>query len=224
MLYLAPRLWQGHASTCFGRNQLFPSSIGLSPLDTGHANDLHISTANDPPRNFRYASICPRLDHLVPGRDPVTPRKKSTPPLVSCGLVAFATASHVWLASPPSPTPWPVLQNVRQDIGSPASYTTLTGVSFGGEFLSCPCRSITTRFQALLTSLFGVLFSFRSLYYYAIGLEMFLALGERVPRFPARFPTHGTQDAGKAGSVTATGLSPSTALRSRRVSLTIPVF
>jgi hypothetical protein len=53
---------------------MFPSSIGLSPLDTGHASDLHINTANDPPRNFRYASICPRLDHLVSGRNLMTPR------------------------------------------------------------------------------------------------------------------------------------------------------
>lgn len=59
-----------------------------------------------------------------------------------------------------------------------------------------PYRSIAIRFQALLTSLFGVLFSFRSLYYYAIGLEVCSALEECVPRFPARFPAHGTQDPG----------------------------
>jgi hypothetical protein len=53
----------------------------------------------------------------------MTPREL-TPPLVSCGLVAFATASHVWLASPLDPTPWPVLQNVRHDTGSPPRTTT----------------------------------------------------------------------------------------------------
>lgn len=84
-----------------------------------------------------------------------------------------------------------------------------------------PCRSIAIRFQALLTSLFGVLFSFRSLYYYAIGLEVCSALEECVPQFPARFPAHGTQDSRSHPIIVpATGLSPSTAPRSRRVGLT----
>ena len=74
MLYSADGLRRGHATTCLGRNQLFPSSIGLSPLDTGHASDLQISTANGPPRNFRHASTCPRLDHSVSGRILMTPR------------------------------------------------------------------------------------------------------------------------------------------------------
>jgi len=39
-----------------------------------------------------------------------------------------------------------------------------------------------------------VLFSFRSLYYCAIGLGICLALEEGVPQIPARYPTHGTQD------------------------------
>ena len=74
MLYSADCLRRGHAATCLGRNQLFPSSIGLSPLDTGHASDLQINTANGPPRNFRHASTCPRLDHSVSGRILMTPR------------------------------------------------------------------------------------------------------------------------------------------------------
>ena len=57
-----------------------------------------------------------------------------------------------------------------------------------------PYRSIAVRFQALLTSLFRVLFSFRSLYYCAIGLKICLALEVSVPQLPARYPTHGTQN------------------------------
>ncbi len=82
-----------------------------------------------------------------------------------------------------------------------------------------PRRSIAIRFQALLTSLFGVLFSFRSLYYCAIGLEICLALGEGVPRIPARYPTHGTQEQATSPLASRTGLSPSTAPRSRGVAL-----
>ncbi len=123
MLYSADSLRRGHAATCLGRNQLFPSSIGLSPLDAGHANDLQISTANGPPRNFRHASTCPRLDHSVSGRILMTPRTFNTPShaLASYGPVGFPAASAVKaLTSPSEHTPWPVLQNVRQNIGNDA--------------------------------------------------------------------------------------------------------
>lgn len=56
-----------------------------------------------------------------------------------------------------------------------------------------PCPSVTIWFQALFASLHGVLFSFRSLYYCAIGLEICLVLEVGVPQLPARYPTHGTQ-------------------------------
>ena len=61
------------------------------------------------------------------------------------------------------------------------------GLPFG------PLLTIPDRFQALFTPLLGVLFSFRSPYYCAIGLGTYLALGVGVPRLPARIPTHGTQ-------------------------------
>ena len=57
-----------------------------------------------------------------------------------------------------------------------------------------PYRSITIRFQALLTSLLGVLFSFRSPYYFAIGLKTCLVLEVGASQIPARYPTHGTQE------------------------------
>jgi hypothetical protein len=99
------------------------------------------------------------------------------------------------------------------------SYRTLASTSFKAAVLSCPRRSIAVRFQALFTSLFGVLFSFRSLYYCAIGLEICLALEEGVPQIPARYPTHGTQEQATPSLVSRTGLSPSLAPRSRGVTL-----
>lgn len=44
-----------------------------------------------------------------------------------------------------------------------------------------PYRSITIRFQALCTSLLGVLFSVRSPYYFAIGLKEYLVLEVGAP-------------------------------------------
>ena len=94
---------------------MMPGSIGLSPLYTGHANDLHISTANGPPRGFRHASTCPRIDRPASGRIIVTlgtciPRAM---PDKGYALVAFAlTPAFQALVSPPRYTPWPVLQNV----------------------------------------------------------------------------------------------------------------
>jgi hypothetical protein len=40
-----------------------------------------------------------------------------------------------------------------------------------------PQLAITYQFQALLTTFSGLLFSFRSRYYFAIGFKLYLALG-----------------------------------------------
>ena len=79
MLYLTYYLRLGHAATCLGRNQLMPGSINLSLLYAGHTNDLHINTACGPPRNFRHASTCPRIDHPASGLILLTPRTFNTP-------------------------------------------------------------------------------------------------------------------------------------------------
>jgi hypothetical protein len=86
VLYSADCLWQGHAATCFGRNQLFPTSIGLSPLDAGHTSDLHINTVNGPPRGFRHASACPRLDRPASGRIRATSRT-----CIRCAFLSMRT-------------------------------------------------------------------------------------------------------------------------------------
>ncbi len=79
MLYLTIYLRPGHAAACFERNQLMPSSINLSLLYAGHMNDLHIKTTCGPPRNFRHASTCPRIDHSASGLILLTPRTFNTP-------------------------------------------------------------------------------------------------------------------------------------------------
>ena len=79
MLYLTNDLRLGHTAICLGRNQLMPGSINLSLLYAGHMNDLHINTTCGPPRNFRHASTCPRIDHQASGLILLTSRTFNTP-------------------------------------------------------------------------------------------------------------------------------------------------
>ncbi len=94
MLYLTIDLQPGHTTVCFGRNQRMPGSMNLSLLYAGHANDLHIKTACGPPRSFRHASTCPRIDHQASGLILLTPRTFNTP------SHAFATDLLVSLRLP----------------------------------------------------------------------------------------------------------------------------
>lgn len=70
-----------------------------------------------PPRRFRAASSCPRLDRPASGRMPVT--QASTPgPSVSLRTFGFPSATGFQpLASPLTYTPWPVFQNVCSNPG-----------------------------------------------------------------------------------------------------------
>ena len=102
MLYRADHLQPGHAAACFGGNQLFPGLIDLSPLDVGHASDLHISTAFGPPRSFRHASTCPRLDHPASGHIPATPRtciRRASRKLRACCFRCGSGGRHLNLAA-----------------------------------------------------------------------------------------------------------------------------
>jgi hypothetical protein len=61
----------------------------------------------------------------------------------------------------------------------------------------------------------GVLFSFHSRYYYAIGFWECLGLGVHAPHLPAEFPIRRTLCSGITLVDSITGLSPSTVPRSR---------
>jgi hypothetical protein len=71
-----------------------PSSMNLSLLYAGHANDLHIKTACGPPRDFRHPSACPRIDHWASGLILLTPRTFNTSShgLAAYGPVGFPSA------------------------------------------------------------------------------------------------------------------------------------
>ena len=137
MLYLTIYLQPGHAATCFERNQLMPGSINLSLLYAGHTNDLHINTACGPPRNFRHASTCPRIDRSASGLILLTPR-------------TFNTSSHACATDLLVSLRLPFRVNLANRINSlarsskrtlrhwqPNSYYHLTMGSFEWKILSC---------------------------------------------------------------------------------------
>src|SRR5512136_1840461 len=86
-----------------------------------------------------------------------------------------------------------------------------------------PQLAITYQFQALLTTFSGLLFSFRSRYYFAIGFKVYLALEVDDPLIHARIPTRITRDTTWACLLLRTGLSPSVVCRSRQLPLHIQV-
>ena len=76
---------------------------------------------------------------------------------------------------------------------------------------------VDTRFQVLFTPLTGVLFTFPSRYWFTIGRRGVFSLGSWSTQIPTGFHVpRGTQEHCKGGiSLSLTGLSPSTAARSR---------
>ena len=82
-----------------------------------------------------------------------------------------------------------------------------------------PYRAFTIRFQALCTSLHGVLFSFPSRYYCTIGLKTYLVLEVGVSQIPVRYPTYSTQDQTTILQITSTWLSHSLAFYSKKFRL-----
>lgn len=80
-----------------------------------------------------------------------------------------------------------------------------------------PHPTIACHFQALLNTFQGLLFSFRSRYYFAIGFAEYLVLEVDDPQIHAGFPTHATQVLARERMNSHTGLSPCVVRRSRRL-------
>ena len=83
--------------------------------------------------------------------------------------------------------------------------------------LSCPVAPSPPDFKPYCTSLLRVLFSVRSRYLFAIGLEECLALAVDACRIHEGFPTPDTPEPAHVVLPLVTGLSPCLALRSRRL-------
>ena len=137
-----------------------------------------------PPRGLTPASACPRIAHPASRPPPATERPVQT--RLRCG-------SLPGLASPQTATRWLILQKARRD-GRARPLRLLGGA----------------RFQVLFHSPLGVLFTFPSRYWFAIGRRRVFSLGGWSPRIRPGFHVAGpTREGGRAvGVASPTGLSP----------------
>jgi hypothetical protein len=146
-----------------------------------------------PPRGVTHASRCPWIAHQVSGLHPATS--------VALFRLAFAPAPRL-----------PSL-NLATERNSSA-HSSIGTPSHGPK--SALRLLVSAWFQVLFHSPSGVLFTFPSRYWYAIGRQGYLALESGLPSFPRdftcpvvlRIPTGVDQ-------ISPTGLSPSAAGRSR---------
>src|SRR5918997_3637011 len=168
----------------FGENQLSPSLIGLSPLPTAHPLSFQPKWVRSSTRSY------PRFN-LAMGRS-LRFGSRACDSIALFGL-AFATASPHGLTSPHTTnsqahsskgTPSPVLGRLRRIVG--------------------------TRFQVLFHSPPGVLFTFPSRYWSAIGHQGVFRLRGWSPQIHTEF--HGLRatwdPTREARSFSSTGLLP----------------
>ena len=113
--------------------------------------------------------------------------------------------------------PWFVFQNARRNIGSRAAPTADSRPVRSPSGLSCPVVQSPTDFRPYCTSLLRVLFSVRSRYLFAIGLEECLVFAVDARDIHEGYPTPDTLELTRSVLVDNTGLSPCFVLRSRRL-------
>lgn len=113
-------------------------------------------------------------------------------------MVSLRLPGFLRLASPRKYTPWHVIQNGR--CTTEAAHL-----------------SITRRFHALLTLREEFFSAFPRGTGFAIGLKTYLGLEVVAPQFHTPYPRRANQDTTTSSLPSITGLSPSTALRSRRL-------
>ena len=137
-----------------------------------------------PPRGLTPASACPRIAHPAS-----RPRRATERPVQT----RFRSGSLGGLASPRAATRWLILQKARRH-GRQGPLRLLGGA----------------RFQVLFHSPLGVLFTFPSRYWFAIGRRRVFSLGGWSPRIRAGFLVAGPTREGEceAGRASPTGLSP----------------
>ncbi len=113
----------------FGRNQLSPNSIDvwcrkhhfskaellISPLAPGHASDLNLNNASEPPSRFPWTLLCPGLDRRVSGLAPVTRALSHPVPSPKLRHIRFRFG-YLTLTSPQKQTPCHVFQNGRYNL------------------------------------------------------------------------------------------------------------
>ena len=147
-----------------------------------------------PPRGLTPASACPRIAHPAS-----RPRRATERPVQT----RFRSGSLRGLASPRTATRWLILQKARRHSRKGCSDCS------GARGFRC-CLLGGARFQVLFHSPLGVLFTFPSRYWFAIGRRRVFSLGGWSPRIRPGFHVAGpTREGGRAvGVASPTGLSP----------------
>ena len=140
---------RGATSIAFAENQLSPALIGLSPLTTDHPSLFQQTTV-------RPSSACYRTFSLSMARS--TGFGSNPTNLFALFRLAFAAPTPLGLSLLPTETRGPIIQKVRRH---PCGLRLLVGI----------------RFQVSFTPLVGVLFTFPSRYWFAIGRQRVLRLG-----------------------------------------------
>jgi hypothetical protein len=157
---------------------------------------LLLTTGSGPPFCFRKTSSYPGLAQLVSGFNPVTASAFTPCPTLqnSYGPIAFAPDTRLK----------PV--NLATEINSLPHSSKRTTQPCNLFFVLTPYEMFLQNrtFQAvpdyihLVSSsfhlAFAILFSFQSLYYFAIGLSLYLELDVNVTQIPTPNPGNGTQD------------------------------
>jgi hypothetical protein len=176
----------------FEENQLSPSLIGLSPLVTAHPRTFQRSTV-------RSSNSCYRVFNLAITRSlgfgsnacNYTPYSDSLSLRLRncCPLTLLHTITRRL-----------ILQKAHGQAWQAIALPYLVGI----------------RFQVLFHSPPGVLFTFPSRYWFAIGHCLVFSLTKWSSRIPTEFHVlRGTQEITKRSNLTNTGLSPSMASNSR---------
>ena len=157
--------------------------IGLSPLSTGHP--LRFQPKWVRPSTGSYPCFSLPMDS--------SPGFASAPgDCVAVLMTRLRCGSLLSRTSPPDATRWLILQKARR-------HTAWVLRLLGGA-----------RFQVLFHSPLGVLFTFPSRYWFAIGHRRVLSLGGWSPQLRTGFHVSGAtrEPSLRAGSPSGTGLSP----------------
>ena len=171
------------ALSYFGENQLYPGSIGISPLSTPHPPPFQRGSVRSS-IGF-YPNFILDMDRS-PGFGSIACNSRAVHTRFPCGSGSLNLNLAAYNNSPDHSTK-----------GTTSHFNVL-------------CVLVSTRFQVLFHSPPGVLFTFPSRYYSTIGHQVVFRLGRWSSRIPTGFHVSGgTLDTHGLLRFSRTGLSPS---------------
>ena len=166
---------------------------------------LRLRPRHNPFQRIRVRASTPRYGGFTRGRSSSHGLRVRPALLLARFGLAFAAAPPAALTSQRGATRGLIMQKANGRV--PGHAPIACGRAISGLFHSPP----------------GVLFTFPSRYWFAIGHRLVFSLAEWSPRVRAGFHvSHPTRDPGGARGASGTGLSPPAARRSRRFAYPLP--